>query len=149
MCTQAATKSFALGLLALVGLVVITACGASGPEIRVEGAWVRPDPLMENAAGYLVIHNDGAEADYLTGVRVDFVEDASVHETVMQDDMHGMRPVERLEIPAGGRAELRPLSYHVMLVGLKEDLPFGETVSFVLEFEISGDVAIEVEVRRE
>lgn len=138
-------------LMFLLVLVVslLAACGPKGPDIRVEGAWVRPDPLMENAAGYLLIHNEGDEADALVGVEVDFAGMASVHETVMEGEMHGMEAVPRLEIPGNSRVELRPLSFHVMLMGLNQELEYGSNVSLVLEFEESGQMTVEAEIRRE
>jgi copper(I)-binding protein len=134
---------------ALLTILLLAACGPKGPDIRVEGAWVRPDPLMENAAGYLRIHNDGDEADALIGVAVDFAGMASVHETVQVGEMHGMEAVPRLEIPANSSVELRPLSFHVMLMGLNQELAYGSNVSLSLSFEKSGEVNVEAEVRRE
>ncbi len=132
---------------ALLLICLLSACGASS-KIRVEEAWLRPDPLMENAAGYMVIHNDGKGADTLIDVRSDFSELLSIHETVQgEDGMHSMEPVPRLEIPAGGQAILQPLSLHIMVLGLEEGLEFGQTVTFFLQFEQAGDVAVEAEIR--
>jgi copper(I)-binding protein len=136
-------------LIVLAAIVALSACGPSGPEISVENAWVRPDPLMENAAGYLVIKNDGDQPDALIGVHAEFVSMTSVHQTVMEGEMHGMEPVPRLEIPAGSQVELRPLSYHFMMMGLKESLDLGQTVTMILECENSGQVTVLAEVRQQ
>jgi copper(I)-binding protein len=59
----------------------------------------------------------------------------------------GMQKVDRLEISAGSKVELKPGSYHVMLIGLKRELQVGETIEIVLTFEKAGDVTVSAEVR--
>ena len=61
--------------------------------------------------------------------------------------MVGMQPIERLEIPAGATVELKPGSYHIMLIGLKQELKAGETIEITLTFEKAGDVKVTAEVR--
>jgi copper(I)-binding protein len=61
--------------------------------------------------------------------------------------MMGMQPVERLEIPAGGSVQLKPGSYHIMLIGLKEDLKAGDTIEITLTFENAGELALSVPVK--
>ena len=58
-----------------------------------------------------------------------------------------MQPVARLEIPAGGSVELKPGSYHIMLIGLKQDLKAGDTIEITLTFEKAGEVKVTAEVR--
>jgi copper(I)-binding protein len=63
--------------------------------------------------------------------------------------MMGMRPVARVEIPAGGTLELKPGSYHIMLIGLSKDLVVGEKIEITLKFEKAGEVKVTAEVRAE
>lgn len=132
-----------------LGGMLLSACAPAGPDIRVENAWVRPGPLWENAAGYFLISNDGDEADYLIAVRANFAEMSAPHKSVMEGDVLKMLPVEREEIPARGRVEFKPLSYHVMLMGLAEGLELGQEVRLVLVFEISGEIEVLAELRQE
>jgi len=104
---------------------------------------------MENAAGYLIIHNDGGEPDWLTGVQVDFSNTATLHQSVMEGDVHHMEPIDRLEIPARSEVTLRPLRYHVMVMGLRRNLEIGEMVTFTLVFQETGELIVEAEVRLE
>lgn len=53
----------------------------------------------------------------------------------------------RIEVPAGGRTELEPGGFHVMLVGLKQDFSPGDTVSVTLRFEKSDEITVEAAVR--
>ena len=61
--------------------------------------------------------------------------------------MMGMQKMDRLEIPAGGKVELKPGSYHVMLIGLTRELKAGETIEVTLTFEKAGDVKVSLPVR--
>lgn len=141
-------------LIVTVFGVILVGCESTepeptGPNIRIEEAWVRPDPLWENAAGYFLIFNDGDEAETLISVRVEFANMSSLHETVMEGDISKMMPVENLEIPAGGQVEFKTMSKHVMIMGLDEGLEYGQMVRIVLIFEKSGEVEVEAELRAE
>ena len=58
-----------------------------------------------------------------------------IHEMVMDKDVMKMRPVPRLEVQPGKPLELRPGSYHVMLIDLKKPLAKGEIVPITLQVE--------------
>ena len=67
-------------------------------------------------------------------------------------DDHGsgmmtMQPVESIEVPAGETVALEPGGYHVMLIGLVEDLEVGDTVEVTLEFESGETQAVTAEVK--
>ena len=62
--------------------------------------------------------------------------------------MLGMRPVDRVEIPAGGKLELKPGSYHIMLIGLNQELKVGDKIEITLKLEKAGDVKVTAEVRQ-
>ena len=61
--------------------------------------------------------------------------------------MMGMQPVARVEIPAGGSLQLKPGSYHVMLIGLVKDLKAGDTIDLTLKFERAGAITVKAQVR--
>jgi copper(I)-binding protein len=52
-----------------------------------------------------------------------------------------------LEVPAKGEVLLKPGGYHVMLIGMTRDLQVGDTFSLDLQFEKSGTITVEPEVR--
>ena len=52
--------------------------------------------------------------------------------------------VDGLEVPAGGRATLRPGSQHVMLMGLVQPLMRGQSFPLWLTFEKAGTVTVKV-----
>jgi copper(I)-binding protein len=135
----------------LLGAVLL-ACGVpAGPQIQVENIYARPAAGMgESATGgvFMVLRNTGSEADRLVAVRCSVAGTAEIHETTMEGDVMKMRPVAGgIEVPAGGQVELKPGGYHVMLIGLKQDLQEGDRFPVELQFEKSGPVTVEVQVR--
>jgi copper(I)-binding protein len=116
-------------------------------DLTIDHAWARATPKgAEVGAGYLTIRNDGAAADRLTAIAVDFAS-AEVHEMKMANGVMKMRAVsDGLEIPAHATVTLGPGGYHVMFVGLKHPLAKGETVEATLTFAHAGQVKVALPV---
>lgn len=139
-----AVATFAAALLALA------MSGAFAHEVKVgdltlQHPWARATPPgAKVGGGFTVIVNGGTEADRLVGGTVPFAERLEVHEMAMENDVMKMRQLtEGLEIPAGATVELKPGSYHVMFMGLKQDLKEGERLTGTLVFEKAGPVEVE------
>ena len=126
----------ALLLAALLAGSVLVACSSGSASIIVSDPWARASSAMASAgAAYMKIENTGSAADALIGASSPAATTVEVHETVAMGSpapgasgdggMMGMQPIARLEIPAGGSVELKPGSYHIMLIGLKQDLKVG------------------------
>jgi copper(I)-binding protein len=133
--------------------VLLAACGgaAAGPQIKVEGAWGRPSPMIAEAgAFYMVIKNTGNEADKLVSATSDACGMVELHESFMKDDgTMGMRPVTggAIDIPAGGQAELKVGGMHVMCMQKQTDFAAGTTIKVNLKFEKSGDMTVDAEIK--
>lgn len=144
-------------LVALTMLVLVAGCTAApaGPKIDVQDPWARPSRAgmgamsnMSTSAVYMTLVNKGKEGDRLVGVMSDVAEKAELHQSVKEGEVMRMQPVEGgLEIPPGGKVELKPGGYHIMLIGLKRDLKPGDRISVVLEFEKSGRITVQAEVK--
>jgi periplasmic copper chaperone A len=123
-----------------------SASEASG-GVTVTDAWAR-SPMSDAGAVYFVITNGGAEADRLVGVTApDLGGTAEIHETTMANGQAEMRPVDGVDIPAGGSVTFEPGGYHVMLTGLTSPVEVGSTIGVTLTFERTGDVEVQAEVR--
>lgn len=137
-------------------LLIITACSstpASAP-IEITDAWVRAvDPEMDMAGGsatalFMTIQNNVATADTLIKVESDIAEMVQIH--LSEIDANGiasMQEVAGVEIPANGLAELKPGSYHVMLMGLKQEIKEDDMITFTLVFQNAGSITIEAPVK--
>jgi len=134
-------------VLFLIGFAAACSNGESDPA--VENAWLRlPPPGAPTAAIYLTIRNRGDGADSLTDLATSVAEHASLHRSIEENGMTGMRPVERLEIPAHGEVRLEPGGYHIMLERLSGELGEGDSVTLTLSFRRAGAMEIGVPVRR-
>lgn len=142
-----------LFFMLLIVAVIISACGgAKGPDIQVTGAWARQSPMAAtNGAAYMVIANKGNEDDALIGADADVSDVVEIHEMVIDENnvMH-MKPVEgqRLVIPAKGKVELKPGGYHIMFIGLKNQLKEGDVIDLTLTFEKSGEMKVQAPVKK-
>ncbi len=144
-------------VLAFVLLALLAGCRRpSEPVLRVEGAWARPAMKMGGSAErgattalFLTLVNEGGKADRLVGAETAVAEVVELHRTQIDEQgVMRMRPVEGgLEVPAGGRVELKPGGYHLMLLGLTRDLAVGDRFRLTLRFETSPPLEVEVEVR--
>jgi len=162
-----------LAPIALVALLVAACSGAAG-DIKISEPWSRTSPMVAGAgAAFMMIENKASAADALVGGSSDVATTVEVHETYAVSSeapmesagaggmespkasggmdtgsaMMGMRKIDRLEIPAGGSVELKPGSYHIMLIGLTRELKAGEKIDITLKFEKAGDVKVTAEVR--
>ncbi len=134
------------GLLA----IILAGCGATaaGPQIVQHDAWGRPSPMMAGTgAVYVVIENKGNQADRLIGASSSAAAKVEVHESFMEGEVMKMRPAPVVDVPAGGTLELKPGSYHIMLIDLVEPLELGSHIAATLKFEKSGDVPLDVEIK--
>jgi hypothetical protein len=105
--------------------------------------------MAGTGAVFMLLVNDGAEADRLVGGSTDVAEVVEIHETAMEGEVMKMRMLpEGLEVPARGEVLLKPGGYHIMLIGMKQDLKPGGRFTIDLEFERSGIMTVEPEVRK-
>jgi len=118
-------------------------------DIEIDHPWSRATPAgAKVAAGYVVIRNHGSVADRLVSATGEIAGRTEIHE--MAVDAKGvmtMRPLaDGLEIPAGGQAELKPGSFHIMFLDLQRSAKEGETFRGALTFEKAGSVEVEYAV---
>ena len=147
----------AAALLASTVLVAACSPAADAPEqaepaasiIAVTEPWSRETAEGQNAGGaFMTIANTGTAADRLTGGSTPVAGRVEIHTMTMENDVMRMRQLEDgLEVPAGGEVTLKPGSFHIMLMDLKQPLKAGETVPLTLTFAGAGALETELEVR--
>jgi copper(I)-binding protein len=140
--------------LALIILLILTSCAppaGQGPDVQVRDAWGRPSPAVADAAAfYLVMANQGSQADRLVGGRSPACTAVELHESYQTDaGTMAMRPVDQgmIEIPARGQITLQPGGLHLMCIGKTLDLLPGTTLSLTLRFQETGEQTVSVEIR--
>jgi periplasmic copper chaperone A len=114
----------------------------------VTQVWSRAmPPTAPTGAVYFTLQNPGDEPDRLIGVNTPRAKKAELHTHVHEGEMMRMRQIDSIEVPAGGRVELKPGSSHVMLFQLSEPLVAGERFPLTLKFEHAGEVTVDVSIR--
>jgi periplasmic copper chaperone A len=116
-------------------------------DIVVENPWARATPKgAEVGSGYLLIQNNGAAPDRLTGGTADFAN-LELHQMASANGVSQMRELkDGLAIPAHGSVSLSPGGYHLMFTHLAHPLTKGENVKATLNFEHAGVVEVEFKV---
>ncbi|HZD54178.1 MAG TPA: copper chaperone PCu(A)C [Woeseiaceae bacterium] len=127
---------FAL-LVAVAGSLSYPAGGADaeGGGIRIKQAWARASiGTSRPAAAYVIIENGTDRPVTLTGVSSLLAGHAAVHKTLKQGSVMKMLPAEAIEIPPGGRLEMKPGGSHIMLMHLTRAIDEGTTLPLTLNF---------------
>ncbi len=142
----------------LAGALLLSACGGGmteeehghedGEGVEAHDYWARAAMAGGNSAAYMLLHNHGAEADALISASSDVAEAVELHLSKMNaDGTMEMIQQEKIDLPADGEVELKPGSFHVMLIGLKQDLVLGSEITITLTFEHAGEVTLTVTVK--
>jgi len=143
------SRIFSLGLATIISLPLLAFAQGGGMQLKVEEAWARRAAMMKgdsggggsgNGAVYAVLVNRGNAPDALVGVASDVSATAEIHETYRHMNMMMMRPVSKIDVPAGNKVEMKPGGFHIMLLNLKRDLKPGETINVTLHFEKAGKI---------
>lgn len=109
-------------------------------EIEISEAWARATaPGMPMGAVYGLISNHGDKDVTLLSLKTDAARLAEIHESVEVNGMMRMREITPFVIPAGGAVRLQPGGKHIMLMGLKDALVEGESLTVRAEFDDGSD----------
>lgn len=119
-------------------------------SLKIEHPWARATPKgAAVAGGYLKITNNGKEADRLIGGSAAFAGRFEIHEMSHEGGVMKMRHLPKgLEIKPGQTIELKPGSFHVMFMDLKQPLVKDQKPrpKGTLVFEKAGSIEVEYEV---
>lgn len=122
--------------------------GQAWAQVEVSQAWVRATVAQQKATG--AFFQLKAKTDSrLVEVRSAAADVVEVHEMMMEGNVMKMRALDGLDLPAGKTVELKPGSYHVMLMGLKSQVKAGDAVPLTLVFEGKDKKRETVEVKAE
>lgn len=136
-------------LWVLAGLMAVmsaptAACGPDQRGVIAEGIWSKATPKRATTAAiYMRLRDCGTAGDRLTGIETSAAERAELHSVKIEDGVMRMRPVDGIEVPAGGSVDLAPGKLHAMLTGLRHPLKEGDVVPVTLIFEKAGRVQVE------
>ena len=117
--------------LLLTGALVTSSAFA---QVTVENAWVRAMvPQQQGTGAFLDITSD--KDAKLVGVSSTLLPNVEIHEMAMENNVMKMRQVAGVDLPAGKTVQLKPGGYHLMFMGVKQQLKDGDTVPLTLTIE--------------
>ena len=140
-------KTLPTAVFAVSGVLAFgLACAqADTTNVDVKDAWVRSTVpgQMGTGAFMKITAKTGMK---LVGVSSPVAGVGEVHEMKMDKDIMSMRAVPVLDLPAGKTVELKPGSYHVMLMDLKQPLLKDSKVPLTLTFKDAKGVQTKMEL---
>ena len=104
------------------------------------------DMQGESSAIYLQIENRGSADVTILSAFTSAANLVEFHQTIVENDIARMEPVDALVIPAGESLSLRPGGMHIMLQQLTADLIPGTNISLHLRAESGQVFAVEVPI---
>ncbi|MFZ5935365.1 transporter [Pseudomonas putida] len=133
------------------GLAALVLMGLALPALAqttVSDAWVRASVPHQPSTGAFMTLTASTDSK-LVGVASPVAKTVQVHEMTMNGDVMGMKQVKAVELPAGKPVSLDPNGYHVMLMGLTQQVKEGEKVPLTLTIEDAKGAKETVEVQAE
>jgi copper(I)-binding protein len=117
--------------------LIISAFSANAAELLVSDPWVRSAPPNAPALGAFMLLENKSDAevsvvDAYSSLAVDRIE---LHRTMMGDGVMRMIPQQFIPVPSHSSTELKPGSWHIMLIGPSKVPSMGETVELTLVFD--------------
>jgi copper(I)-binding protein len=134
--TQTANNSKPL-TTAIVSTNAAELVTVSKPRIRATA------PGQTVSGAFMTLVNSSETAYALTSVSFSGASVVEIHETSMNEDMMRMRKVSHIDIPANGSVELKPGSYHIMLIGLEKEMKAGTAETLTLTFSDDSQKMVE------
>ncbi len=102
-------------------------------QVTVDDAWVRATVPQQNGTGAFMKLTSETDVE-LVEADSPVAKHVEVHEMVTENHVMKMRQVQSVALPAGKMVELKPGSYHIMLIDLHAQVKEGEKVPLTLTF---------------
>ncbi len=119
-------------------------------QVNVTDPWVRATTPQQKATGAFM-KLESNKPMKLVGARSPVANVVEVHEMATVEGIMKMRPVAAVPLTPGQALELKPGSYHIMLMDLKAPVSTGQKVSVTLMLEneqkVVQEQVVEAEVR--
>ena len=133
-------KKFALAIaLSFASLPVFA-------DVTVDDVWVRATVPQQMATGAFM-HLTSASDARLVGADSPVANVVEIHEMIMDGSVMKMNAIPGLDLPAGKLVELKPGGYHVMLMGLKQQLKEGDEVPISIVVEAADGARQTIELK--
>lgn len=126
-------KNLIMKNLIFASLIALSAASAIA-QVTVKDPWARATVPHQKATGVFMQLTAQQDAR-LVEAQSPVAEIVEIHEMKMENEVMKMRPVSDLPLPADKTVELRPGGFHIMLMGLKQQIKEGDVVPVTLVVE--------------
>jgi len=103
-------------------------------EVTIADPWVRATVPAQKATGAFMQMTSTTNVK-LVAAQSPVANVVEIHEMKMDNNVMKMRQITGLDLAAGKMVELKPGSYHIMLLELKQQVREGDAVPVSLVFE--------------
>ena len=132
--------------IALITFICLPIASAQA-EINIIDAYSPEAPPGRTMAGFMTLENTGdAPVALVDGSSPQFGR-IEIHDMINDQGVMRMRRLEQLVVPANGRVELKPGSFHLMLMEPKTSFAAGDSIELIFTDNEGKAHAITFEVR--
>lgn len=136
-------------LLCAAALLMTASAAAAQTTVTVHDAWIREPMGNRNMTGaFAIVENTGATPRAIVAASSDVSDKVELHEMKNEKGMMQMSPVKSIAVPAHGKVELKPGSFHVMIFDLKKKPAAGDKITLTLTLDDGTKVSTEATVRK-
>ena len=136
-------------MLLMLSATLSFAAYAADDELTIQAPYVRLVPPGSKTTGaFMVIANTGTKDLRLVGAESPTAQTVQLHNHISENGVMKMRQVADIDIRAHTRTELKPGSYHIMLIDLGKELVEGDRVPITLKFSDGQQKVVEAPVRK-
>ena len=122
---------------------------AAESAMAIQDPYVRlVPPGIKATGGFMLLRNTGATDRQLIKAASPIASVVELHTHLNENGVMKMREVPRIEIKAHGQTELKPGSFHVMLIDLTAPLNEGDKVPITLEFDDGSTIELAAPVKK-
>lgn len=116
-------------------------------DLKVEAAWIRTAPSNATTlAGYAMLSNNASKALSVASVQSAAFEKVEMHESLTENGIAKMRPIDKLELTAGGKQTFAPGGKHFMLINPKAALRSGDVVAVKIKDSTGCETTVSFKV---
>ena len=117
-------------------------------DVTVKDSWVRGTTPAQKATGAF-FEITSSDAGALLSASSPVAGVVEIHTMKMEEGVMKMRPIQKLDLPAGKSVKLQPGGHHVMLMELKQQMKKGDVVPITLKVEGKDKQVQTIEIKAE
>ncbi|WP_165313284.1 copper chaperone PCu(A)C [Vibrio ziniensis] len=118
-------------------------------DIMVHNPYARATPpTAVTSAVFGEIVNRSDTDRYIVSATTDAAGKVELHDVIKEGDVMKMRQITELKVPAKGKLELKPGSFHIMLFNLPKPLSEGEEINVQVTFKNGEQLKFKAPVKK-